>query len=180
MRGAFLVRLLRLAAMTAVLTAGRAASPAEPAPRVLKAKGLQTATFMQFSPNGRFLAAYHFPMSMPAGNAAKQGMIGGMGGWAAAGAVAVWDVAKGKPLWRQQEPMLMMAGFGNRNSHLVSFSPDSSLLAVPSSPMAEQFNAIDLYSAATGRFAAAMQVRQMGCSSRPWPSAPAENCWSSR
>ncbi len=171
MRGAFLVRLLRLAAMAAVLTAGGAATPAEPGPRILKAKGLQTATFMQFSPDGRFLAAYHIPMTMPAGNAAKQGMMGGMSG-SGMGAVAVWDVAKGKPLWRQQEPMLMRAGFGNRNSHLVSFSPDSSLLAVPSSPMGERFNAIDLYSAATGRLQRQCKFDKMGMFQSPVAFSP--------
>ena len=171
MRAAFLVRLLRLAAMAAVLTAGGVATPAEPGPRILKAKGLQTATFMQFSPDGRLLAAYHIPMTMPAGNAAKQGMMGGMAG-GGMGSVAVWDVAKGKPLWRQPEPMLMMAGFGNRNNHLVSFSPDSSLLAVPSSPMAEQFNAIDLYSAATGRLQRQCKFDKMGMFQSPVAFSP--------
>ena len=138
MRGAFLVRLLRLVAMAAVLTAAGIATPAEPAPRILKAKGLQTATFMQFSPDGRYLAAHYVPITMPAGNAFAATATEATG--SGLGTIAVWDVAKGKLLWRQPQTTPDLDFLGSHNSHVISFSPDSSLLAIPTSPMGGTFD----------------------------------------
>lgn len=153
------LRLIVIAVMVAAAVGDMKA--AEPLPRILKAKGLSLAMFLRFSPDGRFLASYHFPSTAVLGGAAKRVAMHAPADNSLP-SVAVWDVAKAKLLWCEEEPHLVAGGFGNCNSHLLDFSSDSSLVAVPSSPMSAMFDWIGLRSVTSGRLQRTCKFEKRG------------------
>jgi WD40 repeat protein len=169
MRGIALLKPLGLLAIVAAAMVIGVGAQAEPVPRTLKAKGLLMPTDLQFSPDGRLLASYHLPFT-PSDRGQQNS--GGQP------ALAVWDVTRGKLLWHEMTPGLLLGGLFSRHHHLFEFSPDSSLLAVPSWKLAAPLDfggpqgGISLYAAATGRLQRTCQFETIGPPHSPLAFSP--------
>lgn len=162
-------KLARLAAAVAAMLAASALQAEDkPLPRALRAPRLPLATFVRFSPDGRYLVSYHFTGGLsefgPAGSAIiKPPNADGPN------LVAMWDVTQSKLLWQQKAvPELALAGLSHLQLQPLDFSADSALLVGPAPEPVNELRMskeMGLYDASTGRLQHVCKSKQEAATS---------------
>jgi WD40 repeat protein len=118
-------------AVTLWLATHACLAPAAENPTILKSRNVLSAEYMEFSPDGKFLASCHFPDT-----------------------TAVWSTEDGKLLWKRQIPRDVGEIDWGRQ---LAFSPDNKLLATFAG--SQTSGGIDLLDVLTGQSHRSCKIR---------------------